>query len=53
MDITDKCLLESDGWEVVCESPLEIYHKDSNSSATGIAVQYVIDGRKLEAEIED
>lgn len=35
-------LLESNGWIIECKSPEEIYHPESNSRATGIAVDCVI-----------
>jgi len=53
MNINDKSLLEVNGWTVLCESPLEIRHEETGSDATGIAVRYVIDGLKEEAERED
>lgn len=34
---------EKYGWIVECESPLEIYHEETNSKATGVAAQIIID----------
>ncbi len=44
-----KALLESNGWIIECESPFEIRHEESNSFATGQAVNIVI--MQLEKEI--
>lgn len=45
MVITKKIesILETEGWIVECESPLEIRHKVSNSFSTGIAAELVIE----------
>ena len=39
--------IENDGWSIVCESPLEIEHKDG-ASASGIAAEYVLDELDVE-----
>jgi len=44
-----KSPIEKLGWVIECESPLEIYHEESNSRATGIAAQIVI--KELEEEV--
>ena len=37
-------ILEKHNWEIVCESPFEIEHKnDPQSTATGIAAWIVLD----------
>ena len=41
MDKKDKKLLKAEGWEVECESPFEIRHKDG-SFASGQAAQMVL-----------
>jgi len=33
----------SNGWIVVCESPLEIEHQESNSFANGIGAEIILD----------
>ena len=35
--------LRDDGWELECESPLEIRHVESGSFATGYAAEIVIE----------
>jgi len=44
MQINDKVIkiLEEEGWLIESESPLELYHDESNSVATGIAAEIVI-----------
>lgn len=49
---TDKKLLEYNGWEVWCDSPFEIYHKETDSKATGYAAQLVLDSLKPEGDVE-
>jgi hypothetical protein len=49
---TDKKLLEYNGWEVWCESPFEIYHKETDSKATGYAAKLVLDSLKPESNVE-
>ena len=39
----DKLKLEEQGWVVVCESPLEIKHEESNSFASNIAAEMLMD----------
>jgi len=43
MNKKDISLLAKEGWTVECESPCEIHHKDTNSVATGIAAQIILD----------
>ncbi len=45
-------LLEDDGWIIECEFPLEIRHTESNSFATGIAAELVIDSLLNEHQIK-
>lgn len=53
MNQLDARLLESNGWEIECESPFEIYHSESNSKATGMAARIVLeDIRRQEEETE-
>jgi len=42
--LSDKTIgiLERNGWVIECESPVEVYHPESNSRATGIAVDFVV-----------
>ena len=41
-------LLESEGWEVVCESPFEIeYIEDRTSHASGLAAQMILTYLKI------
>lgn len=35
--------IERSGWDIECESPLELRHRDTGSFATGIAATLVID----------
>jgi len=35
-------LLAQEGWEVVCESPFEIYHKEKESYANGYAAEFIL-----------
>lgn len=35
-------LLDKNGWDVICESPFEIEHRESNQMATGIVAQMVL-----------
>ncbi len=41
--LSDEELLNSFGWSIECESPLEVSHTDG-SFASGQAVKYLIDG---------
>ena len=43
MNPEDEKLLKADGWDVDCYSPFEISHEETNSSATGIGAEYVLD----------
>lgn len=43
MDQKEIELLENDGWIIECHNPKEIYHEETNSKATGIAVDIVIE----------
>ena len=43
----DEVLLDDHDWEIVCESPLEIEHKETGDKATGIAVKTILDYYKL------
>jgi hypothetical protein len=36
-------LLESDGWVVECQSPLELRHEETESFASGWAAQLIFD----------
>lgn len=45
-------ILESEGWEIECESPYEIRHEDG-SFATGFAAQIVTDYIVSEYEEEE
>lgn len=49
--MTDKEILEKEGWEIICESPFEIEHKESNSSASIWAARAVIDDIKQTKEL--
>ena len=40
--------IEENGWVLVCESPLELEHSDSNSFASGIAAEMILDELDLE-----
>lgn len=40
-------LLEENGWEIECQSPFEIRHRDG-AFVTLYGIQYVIDGLRLE-----
>lgn len=45
--------LEKNGWEVVCEHPLEIeYVENREITATGIAARYVLEGLVRESLLE-
>ena len=46
MNKNDIFLLESRGWMVVCESPLEIEHENSLSFANGDAVYIILESLK-------
>lgn len=46
MNKNDIFLLESHGWMVVCESPLEIEHENSLSFANGDAVYIILESLK-------
>lgn len=39
---TDEAVLERHGWEIVCQSPFEIRHKEDGSFATGSAAHTVL-----------
>jgi hypothetical protein len=38
-----KKLLEDNDWIVNCESPLEVEHKETGDTATGFAVEVLVD----------
>jgi hypothetical protein len=38
----ERTKLEDQGWVVECESPLEIKHEESNSYATNVAAEMLI-----------
>jgi len=40
---TDDMLLDENGWDLECESPLEIRHRETGSFATFWAAQIVIE----------
>ena len=44
--MTDKEILEKEGWVIACESPFNIEHEESESSASNWAAQAVIDDIK-------
>ena len=46
--MNDEALLENNGWQVECFSPFEIYHGESNSRATNLAANMVLDTLRLE-----
>jgi hypothetical protein len=48
----ERAKLEEQGWEIVCESPLEIRHEESNSIASNIAAEMLIQ-LLLEEDEED
>lgn len=48
MTSIDRKILEKDGWEVICEHPLEIEHPEPNSSATNYGAELVLAILKLE-----
>jgi hypothetical protein len=43
MKDNDIRILEANGWIVECESPLNIHHEETESSASGTAAYYVLD----------
>ncbi len=45
-------LLEDAGWFIECESPLEIYHPETNSRATGLAAKHITTYLELKSSIE-
>jgi len=49
--MTDKKLLEKNGWITECESPFEIRHIETGSFATGLAAYAVL--RELESEEDE
>lgn len=42
MDSKDVEILSMNGWELECESPFEIRHRETGSFATGIAAEIVL-----------
>ena len=46
MNPEDIKLLEDEGWIVECQSPFELYHKETNSRATGYAAEIVLSSLK-------
>ena len=44
--MTDEELLEKIGWQIICHSPFEIEHEESESFASNWATQAVIDDIK-------
>jgi hypothetical protein len=53
MNQLDARLLESNGWEIECESPFEIFHAETNSKATGMAARIVLEDIKRQEEETD
>ena len=51
MDLETVERLNEAGWVVECESPLEIRHFESDSFATGIAAQFIVEAIKAGEEI--
>lgn len=50
MKFSDEQLLEKNGWIVECESPFEIRHSETNSFATGIAAELILESLKPKVE---
>lgn len=55
MKQTDARTLEAHGWTVVKDDPLELFHEDSQSRATGMAARIILEDvlRIDEAEAEN
>ena len=43
-------MLDKEGWDLECWSPLEIRHRETGSFATGIAADFIIDHYKDQAK---
>lgn len=52
MSHLDKVLLDENGWQVECESPLEIRHEDG-STATGTGAEIVLAYYQRQSDAED
>jgi hypothetical protein len=42
MDKKEISLLDSNGWDVICESPFEIEHRESGQCADGMVAKIVL-----------
>jgi hypothetical protein len=40
-------LLKKNGWIVECEAPFEIYHKNTNSRATNLGAEIILEYYKV------
>jgi hypothetical protein len=49
----ERLILKNYGWEFECCMPLELYHEESNSKATGIAGKLVIESVIKEYEDDE
>ena len=49
MDNDTERLLQANGWEVECYSPLEVRHSESGSFASGLAASHVVDALRQTA----